>query len=580
MSIARNRILNGSRLIFAAGLLSASAGLTAMAVIEKPIHSPTHLGAVTSLPLSLDWKFTSFPSPLNHAQPVNGGKDVFFCSGTRIYCVNAESGAMRWKFPQDEPLSASVQGSMAYSDGELYAGASDGKILALNANTGRLDWQYDTRSTIGNSVNLVDGVLYFGTGNNKIWAIDIKSHDTLGTWKGGVTLSNEVAAAPLVANGFVYAVTLDQTLHAVGAATGKERWQYRVNGSVLHLSPVINGDYIYVPNGSNITCLLGRTGANRWNQFLRFDVAVTPVISNDTLFVVTTDNQLDAYDARTGRRKWKNSVKMLFEVTAPPTASQNVLFVGTTSGGLFALDTENGSTKWSYKVAPSTRTDTVPDQTNIAAAPVVVGNSLLVLSDDGSLHSFRSDAIDTTPPIISDVEPEMGVVAKGSPPIHIEAKIIDEGSGINPDSVKIMIDGEGAAKKPDGKENDDKTGYRFNPEYSLLEYDVQAPTAASSVRPLADGKHVITIVAADWKGNVATKKWTFTVDNTVSKSLAKKRPVNANSSGPGGKGSGGAGMGGSGGRPGGGSGGRPGAGGSGGRPGGGGGRPGGGGIGG
>ncbi|MEP6754594.1 MAG: PQQ-binding-like beta-propeller repeat protein [Chthonomonadales bacterium] len=556
MSIARNRILNGSRFFAAAGILSVTAGLSAIALISKPA---VNAGNVSTLPLSLDWKFTSYPSPLNHAQPVSGGKDVFFTSGTRIYCVNATTGAMHWKYPQDEPLGAAVLGTMAYADGVIYAGSSDGNLIALDAITGRLNWQYDTRSTISNSLTLADGILYFGSGNNKLWAIDIKTHDSLGAWKNGVSLSDEVTGAPIVANGFVYALTLDQVFHAVGSATGKERWQYRVNGSVLHLAPVVNGEYVYIPNGSNITCLLGRTGANRWNQFLRFDVAVTPVIANDTLFVITVDNQLDAYDARTGRRKWKNSVKVPFEVTCAPVASDNHLFVGTTAGGLYAMDTETGNVQWSYKSIPATRTDAVPTQTNVSASPVVNGNSLLVLSDDGSLLSFRADAVDTTPPVISDVEPEMGVVAKGTPPIHIEAKIIDEGSGINPDTVKILIDGEGAAKKPEGKENYDKTGYRFDQEYSILEYDVQAPPAASAVRPLIDGRHTITITATDWRGNVGTKSWNITIDNTVSKSLAKKRPANANSGPgggnglPGGKGSGSGGSsGGSRGRPGGG----------------------------
>jgi hypothetical protein len=149
---------------------------------------------------------------------------------------------------------------------------------------------------------------------------------------------------------------------------------------------------------------------------------------------------------------------------------------------------------------------------------------------------------------------------------------------VNPDSVKLLLDGVGVARKPDGKKGEDKPGWKFDPVTSIVDYDIQEASSAATIRNLSDGRHTVTVVAADWKGNTTTKTWSFTVDNSVVKLVKKRTNDNAQSGrgsggigGPGGKSGGNAG-GYSGGSPGGG--GRPGGGG--GRPGGGGGRRGGG----
>ena len=163
-----------------------------------------------------------------------------------------------------------------------------------------------------------------------------------------------------------------------------------------------------------------------------------------------------------------------------------------------------------------------------------------MVSDDGSLNALRNDASDTAAPVISDTDPEAGQVANGEPPLHFEAKIVDEGSGVDLNSIKIAIDNEGAARRPIGTDGDDKSGYRFDVYRDLLEYDILAPTGATPIHPLANGKHTVTITASDYRGNVATKSWSFTVDNSIQRRLNKPKRTTTNTGGIG-SGSGGAG---------------------------------------
>jgi outer membrane protein assembly factor BamB len=573
MNFARRHRTSGSRQqrfitrCAQCGVLTGLAAISAMTV-SGPLFADTTTtrgGAVNAgvraekitLPLSLNWKYTSNFTPYNPSSPAASGNNVFFAAGNRVYCVNAETGGLRWRFPQDAPMSTTVTTTPAIAEGNVYFGAADGKLYALNADTGRIDWQFDTRSNIASSPSVVDGVLYFGSSDGRVWAIDTKTHDTVSTWKGGVKMSDEVAAAPAVANGMVYAISLDQVIHAIGTATGKERWSYRLPASVLHMAPITSGEYVYIANGANIHALMARNGTPRWTQILPTDIAVSPVVTDQAVYAVGNDNRVYAYDARTGRVRWKTQPKLDYEVVAAPTVAGDLLIVGTSEGAIYALDLETGATKWFYKVVPSTsNTEALPETVNIASSPVVVNNTVYVLSDDGALSSFRSDALDSAPPVISELQPDMGIVVNGTPPFHFEAKVVDEGSGIDPNSIKISVDGQGAPKRPEGGSGaDEKTGYKFDTHTSMLEYDIYAPSAASTVRPLSEGRHTVTITAADWKGNVATKSWTFTVDNSVAIRSRKRKSSDATggpggglgSRGPGGSGGGSRGPGGPGG---------------------------------
>jgi hypothetical protein len=210
-------------------------------------------------------------------------------------------------------------------------------------------------------------------------------------------------------------------------------------------------------------------------------------------------------------------------------------------------------------VPATNREDSVPIATNIAASPVISNNTLYIVSDDGSLVAFKSDAPDTAAPSYTDLELPTGIVPNnasapttmainGSPPLYFEATLEDEGSGVNPNSVKLLMDGQALPKRPDGDVNRDKAGWEYEASTGKLKYRTPTPTSASVVDALRDGRHTITLVATDWAGNTLNKTWTFTVDNSLKQLTRKTRGGSTtNKTNPGLGGSGGPGAGGKGG---------------------------------
>lgn len=477
-----------------------------------------------SLPLSLSWKFTATYDTNNPASPAVLGDTVYFACGDRVYALDVETGAMKWRFPQDQPLNTRIRTTPAVHEDMLYVGAEDGKLYALHTGTGKGTWLFDTRTSVGSTPIVADGIVYFGAADGRVYAIDTRTGAEVPSWKGGFATQDEIAGAPAVAHGIVYVISMDQVLHAIGAATGKTRATVRLGGTVLRQSPVVVGDYVYAAGGTKLHCLMARNLATRWSTILPNDITVRPAADETAVYAITADSTVYAFDARTGRPLWKNPPRLAYEVIAAPTLADGYLFIGTVLGAVYALDARTGEVKWLYQTQPSTSVeDAVARWTNVAASPVVADGKLFVVSDDGSLAAFDTNMTDTTPPDVTIIEPAMGVVINGVPPIYFEARITDEGSGVNPATVRLLLDGEGVPRRREGREFEDEPGFHYDLRTATLTYKTPEPTTASLVKPLPDGRHTVTVIAADWAGNTVTKTWSFIVDNTVAK-LPRRRP--------------------------------------------------------
>ena len=202
---------------------------------------------------------------------------------------------------------------------------------------------------------------------------------------------------------------------------------------------------------------------------------------------------------------------------------------------------------------------------NISAQPVLYNGSLFVLTDDGAMTSFRADAADGLPPVITPITPEQGDYLKGTPPFYIAAKLVDEGSGIDFSTLSLKVDDKPIPRRPLNDITGERPGYVIETDTGYLEYAILEGDGGRTVT-LANGHHTITLTVKDWMGNSTTKTWSFAVDDSLTKRSRRpgSTPANGTQVNPGGRGGanqGGTGGGrpsGGGGRPGGGGGGRPG----------------------
>ncbi|MCG8534139.1 MAG: outer membrane protein assembly factor BamB [Pseudomonadales bacterium] len=241
----------------------------------------------------------------------------------RLHALNREDGAVVWLFDTSIPiLTLRGESDPVVSGGATLAGFANGKLVAMDTNTGYVAWERQVGESKGRSelerlVDLdgrfwVDGkVVYAATYQGNIVAIDIPSGRVL--WKR--PMSSYVGVTSYL--GKVYVVDQDSVLHAMDAIGGTDLWQQdRLKGRVIS-TPTAYDRYVLVGDFNGFLYWLShsdgeflarvKVGHNRYQYSnaragsLRRvtdpadGIRVEPVIYDDTVYIQGNSGELAAY---------------------------------------------------------------------------------------------------------------------------------------------------------------------------------------------------------------------------------------------------------------------------------------------
>ncbi len=323
------------------------------------------------------------------------------------------------------------------SDGDrVYAADHQGRIVALNIQTGDLIWKVATDMPLSAGPSKGSGTILLGTREAQVIAIDGASGAIL--WQALV--SSEVLAPPEAAQGVVIAHTGDGAVFALSETDGKVLWSLGQHVAPLSLrgsSPpkiLLRGasgteDMVLVgfANGRMAALRLG-DGKLIWEKQLAtasgmseleqvVDIDSTPAVHDRMFYVTAFYGGVIAASLLDGEVIWRND-RIIAQ--APPQVTWRRLFVTDVAGDVWGLDETTGRAYWKQAdlhrrqlTAPVPYGDwlVVGDyrgyvhflaqadgrlvgrkrifRSPIRAAPVVVGDVLLVLSSDGGLAALQ-----------------------------------------------------------------------------------------------------------------------------------------------------------------------------------------------
>jgi hypothetical protein len=170
----------------------------------------------------------------------------------------------------------------------------------------------------------------------------------------------------------------------------------------------------------------------------------------------------------------------------------------------------------------------------------VSNGKVYVVGDDGTLTCLTAEAADDEGPMITTPRPSRGAVMNGTPPITLAAYLWDEGSGVNEDTIEVLLNGkpiEPDAKPYYERSSEERKGWVYDPLKRLVRFTTLKGEKDKPEQPLLNGRQKVQIQAADWKGNFNSLEWTFVVDNSLPRNAVavKAKPKNGQQGGyPGG----------------------------------------------
>jgi outer membrane protein assembly factor BamB len=207
----------------------------------------------------------------------------------------------------------------ALANGRVYVASNDGRVQAVDAESGRTVWRQRLRDTlitggVGYGANLV----LVGTENSGVIALSAETGDVL--WEATVT--SEVLSAPATNGRIVVVQSVDDKLTGLDAATGRQLWLYEVTAPDLSVrgtsAPRIADNFVLAAfaNGTVASIALDN-GTLRWEQRIAVptgsseldrlvDIDGELVINEAGLLLVPTyQGYLAAIDVVTGQQRWR-----------------------------------------------------------------------------------------------------------------------------------------------------------------------------------------------------------------------------------------------------------------------------------
>lgn len=318
---------------------------------------------------------------------VNGNTFTVAASDGTVTALDATKGRQLWRASAGAPLSAGVG-----SDGKTAAVVTrEGQVVALDAaaGAGRVLWSQPAGTRVVTSP-LVAGERVFVVGiDRSVTAFDAQNGARLWSIKRpGEALTLAQAG---VASAFKNTLLVSQgaKLASLDPANGAVRWELAVatprgSNEIERLADLVGpsvrtGDVVCARAfQSAVACVDAERGALLWTR----NFGGRGGLAADEQFVYAADaaDRITAWNATSGEVAWSSDAYLHRKLTTPFSLGPVIVF-GDYEGNLLFLSADRGE---ALLVLPT-------NDEPMAAAPVVSGTTVLIVTRDGGLYALRPE---------------------------------------------------------------------------------------------------------------------------------------------------------------------------------------------
>jgi outer membrane protein assembly factor BamB len=299
-----------------------------------------------------------------------GGMIYFGCCDRNVYCLDAKTGRLVWKFRTE---GAIMDGPSPVHGGLLYIGSYDHSMYALHAATGRLAWKFMTEGEIASTPVQDNGMVYFGSRDRNIYALDAKTGSL--AWK--FRTSDGIISEPRVWKDRLIIGSYDHFLYCLEKKTGRLLWKFATQGEIQNSNAFGTRDgVVYFGSFDNFLRAVNiGTGRLLWKTRTgSYGMGVGPVIYKDMILQQTRDGILFCLDLN-GRILWKSGPGN--NVQGPPLVHGDMIYFGSFDHNMYCVGLD-GREMWRFRM-----------QAGAYGRPVVSGGMIYVPSFDCNLYAVN-----------------------------------------------------------------------------------------------------------------------------------------------------------------------------------------------
>jgi len=289
---------------------------------------------------------------------------IVFGSTSYVFYATSGLGKKRWSVPTRDR----IKGDPTISEGIVYFGSYDDHLYALDLKSSRRKWIFPTRDAPAMPGDSADADL----GSESVDAKD----DAEAVPE--VSVGDFSYSKPFVLDGVVYVGNMDGYIYAIDAKNGHMKWRFETEGAVTS-SPFVTDGVLYV--GSNDNHLHAISLSDQKPIFKHKTggwVNASPVVHEGTLYIGSDDGKFYALDPKSGAQKWAYDTGGEIKSRPAFMPGKVIITSGARQGGVYILNTSDGSEFYALK-----------REGKIESDPTVEGNMIYLTTSDGMFLGLK-----------------------------------------------------------------------------------------------------------------------------------------------------------------------------------------------
>jgi outer membrane protein assembly factor BamB len=305
-----------------------------------------------------------------------------------LVAVSLDTGRQVWLKKLKMPLSAGPAAAL----GMVIVGSSKGAVVAFDGATGHELWRTRVNSELLSSPAISDKVVVMRSVDGRLHGFDTHTGKLLWSVEQQVPrLSLRGIATPIIAKDVAVSGFDNGKVMAVNLNTGDTVWDTALASPhgrteldrLVDIDSAVRavGDNVFATGYQGRTAMLALDSGQIW---WAHDMSSYRglAVDDENLFVTQSDGVVVALRQRDGSELWRNE-KLKRRGLSTPAVTSTAIVIADYQGYLHWLDKTTGELVARERVA----------KYRVSNAPVAVDNTVVVITDSGSMAAFRA-----TPP--------------------------------------------------------------------------------------------------------------------------------------------------------------------------------------
>lgn len=231
-------------------------------------------------------------------------------------------------------------------------------------------WKFKTDGMIFSSAVVSNDVIYFGSDDSCLYAID-----TAGTEKWKFKSNGMIRSTPAVVDTVVYFNNYGAKFYAVNTKSGQEMWSFDTDGESPRTgkglnwctpkdmvmtdpwdfylaSPVIADTLVYFGSGANVYAINLKNNEMVWKYTAPNVVHSSPAVYNGIIYFGCWDSKIYALNTITGKEIWSFQTGLDAEnhgmegIQSSPSVIDTLVIIGSRDANVYALHAKTGNVIW------------------------------------------------------------------------------------------------------------------------------------------------------------------------------------------------------------------------------------------